>query len=142
MKGIAPGRSREFAAESFAFIDKKVWKNAREEAFDLEHPTEFQAFATDIETIKKIQKTAVFFIYFPFHDTIIAKNIYTRQQSSYCIFIFLPSPSLLSSWGRISAQTNAPQDPGYYSNLSLLRRHVLSRLSLIFVTPAQAGVGL
>ena len=49
MKGIAPGRSREFAAESFAFIDKKVWKNAREEAFDLEHPTEFQAFATDID---------------------------------------------------------------------------------------------
>ena len=50
MKGIAPGRSRSFAAEEFAFIDKKIWKNAREEAFDLEHPTEFQAFASDIDT--------------------------------------------------------------------------------------------
>ena len=49
MKGIAPGRSRNFAAEEFSFIDKKVWKNAREEAFDLEHPTEFQAFASDID---------------------------------------------------------------------------------------------
>ena len=49
MKGIAPGRSRNFAAEEFSFINKKIWKNAREEAFDLEHPTDFQAFASDID---------------------------------------------------------------------------------------------
>ena len=49
MKGIAPGRSRSFAAEDFAFIDKKVWKNAREEAFDAERMTDFCAFASDID---------------------------------------------------------------------------------------------
>ena len=49
MKNIAPGRSRNFAAEEFAFIDKKVWKNVREEAFDLEKSTEFKAFASDID---------------------------------------------------------------------------------------------
>ncbi len=49
MKGIAPGRNRKFAAENFAFIDKKIWKNAREEAFDAEHTTDFQAFASDID---------------------------------------------------------------------------------------------
>ncbi len=49
MKGIAPGRSRRFAAEEFAFIDKKIWTDAREEAFDSEHPTEFCAFASDID---------------------------------------------------------------------------------------------
>lgn len=50
MKGIAPGRSRSFAAEEFSFIPKKVWKNAREEAFDLEHATDFLAFASDIDS--------------------------------------------------------------------------------------------
>ena len=50
MKGIAPGRNRKFAAEDFAFINKNIWKNAREEAFDLEHPTDFQAFASDIDS--------------------------------------------------------------------------------------------
>ena len=49
MKGIAPGRSRNFAAEEFAFIPKNVWKNAREEAFDLERATDFVAFASDID---------------------------------------------------------------------------------------------
>ena len=49
MKGIAPGRSRHFAAEDFTFIDKKIWKNAREEAFETEHTTDFQAFASDID---------------------------------------------------------------------------------------------
>ena len=49
MKGIAPGRNRKFAAEEFSFIDKSIWTNAREEAFDTEHPTEFQAFASDID---------------------------------------------------------------------------------------------
>ena len=49
MKGIAPGRSRKFAAEDFSFIKKSVWKDAREEAFDMEKPTDFQAFASDID---------------------------------------------------------------------------------------------
>ena len=50
MKGIAPGRSRKFAAEDFAFIDKKIWTSAREEAFDTEHKTDFEAFASDIDS--------------------------------------------------------------------------------------------
>lgn len=49
MKNIAPGRSRKFAAEDFAFIPKKIWTNAREEAFDTEHVTDFEAFASDID---------------------------------------------------------------------------------------------
>ena len=49
MKGIAPGRKRKFAAEEFNFIPKRVWTDARDEAFDLEHPTDFQAFASDID---------------------------------------------------------------------------------------------
>ncbi len=49
MKGIAPGRNRSFAAEKFAFISPKIWTSAREEAFDLEHPTDFEAFASDID---------------------------------------------------------------------------------------------
>ncbi len=49
MKKIAPGRSRIFAAEEFSFIDKKIWENAREEAFDTEIKTDFEAFASDID---------------------------------------------------------------------------------------------
>ena len=49
MRGIAPGRSRSFAAESFPYIPKPVWDSAREEAFDTEHPSDFEAFASDID---------------------------------------------------------------------------------------------
>ena len=49
MKNIAPGRNRKFAAEDFAFIDKKIWISAREEAFDVERSTDFCAFASDID---------------------------------------------------------------------------------------------
>ena len=49
MKNIAPGRGRSFAAEEFAFIDKKIWTSAREEAFDVERTTDFSAFASDID---------------------------------------------------------------------------------------------
>ena len=44
------GRNRSFAAENFAFIPKKIWTSAREEAFDLEHTTDFEAFASDIDS--------------------------------------------------------------------------------------------
>ena len=49
MKNIAPGRSRSFIAEEFPFIDKKIWKSAREEAFDVEKATDFEAFASDVD---------------------------------------------------------------------------------------------
>ncbi len=48
MKNIAPGVSREFAAESFPFVPPELWKRAREEARDLEAPTKFEAYASDI----------------------------------------------------------------------------------------------
>lgn len=48
MRGIAPGVSRSFAAESFPFVDAKIWRMAREEARDGEHPTDFQVYASDI----------------------------------------------------------------------------------------------
>ena len=49
MRGIAPGVNRSFAAESFNFIDKAHWKNAREEARDGEHKTDFRVYASDID---------------------------------------------------------------------------------------------
>ena len=50
MRGIAPGVSRSFAAEAFPFIDRSIWKSAREEARDGEHPTKFEVYASDIAT--------------------------------------------------------------------------------------------
>ncbi len=49
MNNIAPGRSRSFAAESFAFIPERAWRDAREEAFDVERRSDFEAYATDID---------------------------------------------------------------------------------------------
>ena len=49
MRRIAPGRSRHFAAEEFSFIGKKLWDSAREEAFDTEIDSPFEAFASDID---------------------------------------------------------------------------------------------
>lgn len=48
MRGIAPGVSRSFAAEAFPFVDRSIWKAAREEARDGEHPTKFEVYASDI----------------------------------------------------------------------------------------------
>ncbi len=49
MRGIAPGVNRSFAAEDFPFIDKSLWRDAREMARDGEHRSEFEAFASDID---------------------------------------------------------------------------------------------
>ena len=49
MRNIAPGRTRHFAAEEFPFISKPIWNKAREEAFDVESDTPFEAYATDID---------------------------------------------------------------------------------------------
>jgi len=49
MRGIAPGKSRSFAAEKFELCPAPVWKNAREEAISLEHPSDFVAYASDID---------------------------------------------------------------------------------------------
>lgn len=49
MRGIAPGARRNFAAEEFQFIDKKIWKNTREEAEDSVKDTKFRLYASDID---------------------------------------------------------------------------------------------
>ena len=49
MRGIAPGVNRSFAAERFAFIKPAIWKNAREEARDGEHRSDFRVYASDID---------------------------------------------------------------------------------------------
>ena len=49
MKNIAPGVNRGFAAESFPFIKREVWRSAREEARDGEVKTAFEAYASDID---------------------------------------------------------------------------------------------
>ena len=48
MRGIAPGVNRSFAAEAFPFIERKIWKSAREEAHDGVADTKFEVFASDI----------------------------------------------------------------------------------------------
>ena len=49
MRRIAPGRDRSFSAEEFSFIDKSLFKQAREEAYDSEIKTDFEAYASDID---------------------------------------------------------------------------------------------
>lgn len=49
MNNIAPGKSRGFAAESFPFIKKSLWADAREEAIEGEIKTKFEVFASDID---------------------------------------------------------------------------------------------
>ena len=49
MRGIAPGVNRSFAAEKFGFIKPQVFRDAREEAREGEHPSDFQVFASDID---------------------------------------------------------------------------------------------
>ena len=59
---IAPGVERNFQAEKWTnFIDKSLWKDAREEARDLEEldvETEIQAYDIDEEVIKKARINA------------------------------------------------------------------------------------
>lgn len=49
MRNIAPGMRRSFAAESYPFIDKKHFRDAKEEALEGIRPSEFCAFASDID---------------------------------------------------------------------------------------------
>jgi len=49
MNNIAPGKNRGFAAESFPFIKREIWKNAREEALEGEIKSSFEVFASDID---------------------------------------------------------------------------------------------
>ena len=102
MKGIAPGRSRKFAAEEFAFIDKKIWTSAREEAFDLEHKTDFEAFASDIDS------SAV---------ALAEKNVRLAGVSD-CVKVFRTDARKISAEGRRgSIVTNPP----YGERLGTLR---------------------
>lgn len=49
MTNTAPGVGRKFAAENYAFLPKKIWSDARQEAKDNVKDTEFFAFASDID---------------------------------------------------------------------------------------------
>lgn len=50
MTGTAPGINRNFCAEKYAFLPKKIWENARREARKkVNFETEFRAFASDID---------------------------------------------------------------------------------------------
>jgi putative N6-adenine-specific DNA methylase len=50
MTNTAPGLNRSFAAEKYAFLPKKIWQSAREEAKAKITPdTEFRAFASDTD---------------------------------------------------------------------------------------------
>ncbi|MBQ1260818.1 MAG: class I SAM-dependent RNA methyltransferase, partial [Clostridia bacterium] len=49
MNNIAPGKSRSFAAESFHYVGKKLFNEAKEEALDGEIKSGFEAFASDVD---------------------------------------------------------------------------------------------
>ena len=49
MRGIAPGVNRHFAAEKFAFMKPSIWRDARDEAKEGEHPSDFTVYASDID---------------------------------------------------------------------------------------------
>lgn len=49
MTNTAPGSFRHFVSEDFLDIPMSAWKNAREEAKDAVKPTEFRAYASDID---------------------------------------------------------------------------------------------
>ena len=49
MRNIAPGIRRGFAAEEFSFIDRAIWKAAREEAREEEVRTAFRVQASDLD---------------------------------------------------------------------------------------------
>ncbi len=62
MTNTAPGLARSFAAEDFYDIDPAVWRQAREEARDLQNlSTPFEAYASDIDRdmVKIAQDNAV-----------------------------------------------------------------------------------
>ncbi len=48
-RNIAPGLSREFAAEKFKNIPDKLWAKAREEARDMVHNVPLEIYASDID---------------------------------------------------------------------------------------------
>ena len=49
MRNVAPGMKRRFAAEAYPFIDAELWQNARDEAREGITPSDFVAFASDID---------------------------------------------------------------------------------------------
>lgn len=49
MNNIAPGARRSFAAESFPFIGRRLWQDAREEAISGEISSDFEVYASDID---------------------------------------------------------------------------------------------
>ena len=58
---IAPGIKREFAAEKFSFLDKKIWENARTEANDLikrDAELSIQGYDIDSEIIQAAMQNA------------------------------------------------------------------------------------
>ncbi len=49
MRNIAPGVNRSFVSEAFPYVNREIWKRAREEAREGEVKTDFQVFASDID---------------------------------------------------------------------------------------------
>ncbi len=60
-KNRAPGLNRSFAAEVWSCIDRKVWRDAREEAPSREYKGDYRIFASDIdpEAVEISKKNAV-----------------------------------------------------------------------------------
>ena len=49
MTNTAPGLNRSFVSESYPWISKEVWEEARDEAFDNIKDTSFEAYSSDID---------------------------------------------------------------------------------------------
>ncbi len=61
MTNTAPGLNRRFAAEKYAFLPKKIWSQAREEAkAKINLDTEFRAYASDVDAeVLKVAKANI-----------------------------------------------------------------------------------
>ncbi len=49
LKNIAPGMNRRFAAEDFAFLPSRIWKDARDEAREQISDEPFEIWASDVD---------------------------------------------------------------------------------------------
>jgi len=81
---IAPGLKREFAAESFSFIDKSCWENAREEAKQNIRSLPLKIYASDIseEAVELTKNNAEL--------AGVSEYISVKQDNALCLDVSQP----------------------------------------------------
>lgn len=87
----APGMYRNFASESFEFLDDNIWREAREEAKDIiDYSSKFEVFASDIDyrcvtlTKENAKRAGVFKNIKAFKQDALAIEKIDRRASIIC----------------------------------------------------------